>query len=148
MTNKNENKNEHTNNKTKTIHIHGWAELSPNALLIQPSNRNINQIPQTDKIKALKQTVRQQGYDPDKFHITVDYIEQKSTKQTTITDTTMYTVYGWCEYGLTTSIETDANKSLEDISNEQLHEALENELRDNNIDPNDFHIELDEVLID
>ena len=147
MTHKNENKNEHADDETKTIRIHGWAELGPNALLIQPSDRNITDIPRADKIKALKQTVRHRGYDPDKFHITVDYIEEKPTEQTTITDTIMYTVYGWCEYGPSTSIEIDANKSLDDVNNEQLHEALEDELRDNNIDPDDLYIEVDEVFI-
>lgn len=139
---------ERTDSETKTVAVYGWAELSPIGTIVKPRETRVEDIPYSDQIEALEKNVREQGYDPDNFHIEVDYIEEKHTPQTTLTDTIQYSVLGWCEYAPSAKIEISNDKSLTDVSDSHLYDALKNDLKDNGINPEHFTIEIDEVLIE
>lgn len=136
-----------TRTGTKTVKVYGWAELNPTATIVQPADRKPEEIPNDDKINALKETVKQRGYDPEKFHITTDYIEE-ITRQDTLTNTVQYKVLGWCEYGPSGTITVDEDTAVDDIPNETLRETLSEDLREHDIDPSELAIEIDEVHVD
>lgn len=131
--------------ETKPVTVHGWATLSVTGSIVKPCEKDIEDISHTDQVNALQETVKQHGYNPEKFHIAIDYIEEKHSPQTTLTDTIQYTVFGWCEYALTTSLNVDVNTDINDIDTERMRNALRDVLRNNDIDPSDLIIEIDEI---
>lgn len=139
---------ERTDSETKTITVHGWATLDPTSTIVESREKPIEDIKHDKQIEALRKTVREHGYNPEQFHIEVDYIEEKHTPQTTLTDTIQYNVFGWCEYAPSAKIEISNDESLTSVSDSKLYDALKTDLNENGINPEHFTIEIDEVLIE
>ena len=143
MTNNNLNNTDESS--TKEVLVHGWAEMGPSATITVTDGRRISEISKEEQITALERQVESLGYNPDKFHITVDYTEEKYN-QDTPTGETEYVVYGWCEYAPTTVITIPETTDISSVSTTRTVNAIKKELQRNGIDPEDVTIEVDEVL--
>lgn len=131
--------------ETKEITVYGWTELAPSTTLTIDAETAINDISYETQLEALKETVREKGYDPERFHIEVDYIE-KSFTQDCPDSKTMYEVMGWCESAPSTAITIPESKTSSSISDADAIAALRSEIEANGIDPDDVHIEIHEII--
>lgn len=139
------NSNNTGESSTKEVMIHGWAEIGPSATLTVTDERSVSEISKKEQITELKEQVKSLGYNPDKFHITVDYTEEKYN-QDTPNGETEYVVYGWCEYAPTTVITIPETTATSSVTTTKAINALKKEVQRNGIDPKDVTIEVDEIL--
>lgn len=139
------NSNNEVESDKKEILIHGWAEIGPSATITVANEKTANSISHEEKINALKQRVNELGYNPDKFHIEVDYTERKHN-QNAPHGKTQYVVYGWCEYAPSTTIKIPKENPVSSVSTSKAIDALRKELQCNGIDPKDVAVEIHEKL--